>query len=356
MIKEEVFIIGLMSGTSLDGIDLVYVKFLKNDYQYFDILHSETVSYSKEWKSTLQNAINFSSDDLALLNTEYGAFLGGVINDFIAENQIQNIDFIASHGHTVLHQPDKGVTLQVGDGQLIANVTKQKVICDFRTQDVKLGGQGAPLVPIGDALLFSDYDYCLNLGGFSNVSFKKEGKRIAFDICPVNIVLNHYANKLGLEYDESGEIASKGKLNQQLLEKLNRLPFYSQNPPKSLGLEWVKENIFPLIDALETDVPSILRTFVEHVASQISKIITKNNSVLITGGGTFNSFLMNRIQHHLERKILLPKKELIDFKEALIFAFLGLLRVDNQVNCLGSVTGAKQDHSSGMIFSPLGSQ
>ena len=356
MIKREVFIIGLMSGTSLDGIDLVYVKFLKNDYQNFDILHSETVSYSKEWKSTLQNAINFSSDDLALLNTEYGAFLGGVINDFMDENQIQNVDFIASHGHTVLHQPDKGITLQVGDGQVLANITKQKIICDFRTQDVKLGGQGAPLVPIGDELLFSKYDYCLNLGGFSNVSFKKEGKRIAFDICPVNIVLNHYANKLGLEYDNSGEIASKGKLNPQLFEKLNGLPFYVQNPPKSLGLEWVKETIFPLIDALETDVSSILSTFVEHVAVQISKIITKNNSVLITGGGAFNSFLMNRIQHHSESKILLPKKELIDFKEALIFAFLGLLRFDNQVNCLGSVTGAKEDHSSGMIFLPLGTQ
>jgi anhydro-N-acetylmuramic acid kinase len=356
MNKKEIFAIGLMSGTSLDGIDLVHVKFKQENYQDFEILSSETVSYSKKWKSTLQNAINFSSDALKLLNVEYGIFLGDVLNEFMTKNKIENIGFIASHGHTVLHQPKKGITLQIGDGQAIANSTKQKVICDFRTQDVELGGQGAPLVPIGDELLFSKYAYCLNLGGFSNISYRKEGKRIAFDICPVNIVLNQYANKLGLEYDASGEIASKGKLNKQLLDKLNEIDFYQQAPPKSLGLEWVKENIFPLIDALEDDISAILRTFVEHVAIQISKIIKENNSILITGGGAFNSFLMKRIENSIERTILLPDKELIDFKEALIFAFLGLLRVDNQVNCLCSVTGAKEDHSSGMIFSPLGTQ
>jgi anhydro-N-acetylmuramic acid kinase len=210
------------------------------------------------------------------------------------------------------------------------------------------------LVPIGDELLFSNYEYCLNLGGFSNISFNKDGVRIAFDICPVNIVLNHYVNKLGLEYDDSGKIASKGKLNKQLLEALNSIGFYSQNPPRSLGLEWVKENIFPLIDSLEVDVSSILRTFVEHVAIQISKVIKDSNSVLITGGGAFNSFLMNRIEKVSNNKFMLPKTELIDFKEALLFAFLGVLRLNNQINCLSSVTGAKKDHSSGVVFLPLG--
>ena len=353
MNNSEVFVLGLMSGTSLDGIDLVYVSFLNDNYQKFDILHSETVSYSKKWKSTLQNSISFSSDDLKELNIEYGSLLGNVINDFVAKYDIDKIDFIASHGHTVLHQPHKGITLQIGDGQIIANATKQKVICDFRTQDVVLGGQGAPLVPIGDELLFSNYDYCLNLGGFSNISFNKEGLRIAFDICPVNIVLNHYVNKLGLEYDESGKIASKGRLNNQLLEKLNSIGFYSEEPPKSLGLEWVKENIFPLIDGLETDVSVILRTFVEHVAIQISKVIKDNNSVLVTGGGAFNSFLMNRIEVVSNSKIELPKTKLIDFKEALVFAFLGVLRFNGQVNCLSSVTGAKKNHSSGEVFLPL---
>lgn len=353
MNKNEIFVVGLMSGTSLDGVDLVYVKFLNDDYQNFDILHSETVSYSKKWKSTLQNSINFSSDELKDLNIKYGSFLGNVINDFVDKYRIDIIDFIASHGHTVLHQPHSGITLQIGDGQTIANTTKQKVICDFRTQDVALGGQGAPLVPIGDELLFSNYDYCLNLGGFSNISFNNNGVRIAFDICPVNIVLNHYVNKLGLEYDDSGKNASKGKINNQLLVALNSIDFYSQNPPKSLGLEWVKENIFPLIDRLEADVSSVLRTFVEHVAIQISEIIKDNKSVLVTGGGAFNSFLMNRIKEVSNSNIVLPKVELIDFKEALIFAFLGVLRFNNQVNCLSSVTGAKMDHSSGMIFLPF---
>jgi anhydro-N-acetylmuramic acid kinase len=240
--------------------------------------------------------------------------------------------------------------LQVGDGQLIANNTKQKVICDFRTQDVRLGGQGAPLVPIGDELLFSDYEYCLNLGGFSNISYKLKGKRIAFDICPVNIVLNHYVNKLGYEYDDAGSTASKGTINEELLDALNKLDFYHQKPPKSLGLEWVKKEVFVLIDALETDVSTVLRTFVEHVAYQIGKVIYKSNSVLITGGGAFNTFLIERISFYSETVIELPSKELIDFKEALLFAFLGLLKSKNQINCLASVTGAQKDHCSGVVY------
>lgn len=254
MDKKEVFVIGLMSGTSLDGIDLVYVKFEADTYRNFDILFAETIGYSAAWKDKLQNGIYFYSDELRRLDLDYGALLGTVLNDFIDKFQIHNIDFIASHGHTILHQPAKGITLQIGDGQTIATSTKQKVVCDFRTQDVQLGGQGAPLVPIGDELLFADYDFCLNLGGFSNISYRKEGVRIAFDICPVNIVLNFYANTVGLAYDASGEIASKGKINETLLEKLNALDFYQQNPPKSLGLEWVQENIFPLIAALETNI------------------------------------------------------------------------------------------------------
>lgn len=352
MSKAEVFVIGVMSGTSLDGIDLVYVKFLKNSYQDFKILHSETISYSKKWKARLQDAINFSSDALEELNIEYGELLGNVIHEFIGKNQLANIDFIASHGHTVLHQPKKGITLQVGDGQTIANSTNQKVICDFRTQDVQLGGQGAPLVPIGDELLFSEYDFCLNLGGFSNISLKKKGKRIAFDVCPVNIVLNHYANKLGLAYDNSGNIASKGSINQPLLDALNSLEFYKKEAPKSLGLEWVQEKIFPLIADFDIETSTILRTFVEHAAIQIGSVICQNNSILITGGGVFNSFLIERIEQHANVKIMIPNKQLINFKEAFIFAFLGVLKNEHQVNCLQSVTGARKDHSSGEIFYP----
>ena len=350
MNSDFYFIIGLMSGTSLDGIDLVYVQFHKKDYKYFKILAADTISYKDDWKEKLQTAIHFSKGKLLKLDTEYGELLGAEINVFINKNKIKNIDFVASHGHTVLHEPDKGITLQIGNGKKISELTKQKVVCDFRTQDVNLGGQGAPLVPIGDELLFANYDYCVNLGGFANVSFKENENRIAFDICPVNIVLNYYVQKLGLQYDDKGEIAKKGEINYSLLEKLNTLDFYKKAPPKSLGLEWVQSIVLPIIDEVEKDIPTILRTFIEHSAIQIGKIIFNNESILITGGGVFNSFLMRRIEFYSGRKIQIQSKELINYKEALIFAFLGLLRVENQVNCLRSVTGAKKDHSSGVIF------
>lgn len=349
---NEIYAIGLMSGTSIDGIDLVYVKFLKNSHKNFKILASETVAYSLEWKQMLQNGIHFSSEELLQLDISYGKHLGVVLNNFIHNYKIETLDFIASHGHTILHQPEKGITLQVGSGKEIAKITKQKVVCDFRTQDVKLGGQGAPLVPIGDELLFSEFDFCLNLGGFSNVSFNKNNERVAFDICPVNIVLNFYANKIGLEYDASGKIASEGKLNQELLDALNSLDFYSRKPPKSLGLEWVQKEIFPLINKFEVDVSSVLRTFVEHVAIQIAKIIKDSKAVLITGGGVYNSFLMERLKCYTNVKVVESSDALINYKEALIFAFLGVLKIDNQVNCLQSVTGASKNHSSGVIFLP----
>ena len=352
MNKKEVFAIGVMSGTSLDGIDLVYVKFLKKEYSFFEIIHTETVSYTKEWKQVLKQAILLSSKELLDLDVIYGKHLGSVLVNFISNYKITEIDFIASHGHTILHQPEEGITLQIGSGSEIAKITQQKVVSDFRTQDVNLGGQGAPLVPIGDELLFSKYDFCLNLGGFSNVSFKKESKRIAFDICPVNIVLNHYANKIGLEYDENGSIASEGYLNRSLLEKLNTLAFYNKEAPKSLGLEWVQQEIFPLIDAIEEDISSVLRTFVAHIAIQISKIIKDSDSVLITGGGVFNSFLIQEIENYSNIKIVQASDTLINYKEALIFALLGVLKVDNQINCLKSVTGAHKNHSSGVVCLP----
>jgi anhydro-N-acetylmuramic acid kinase len=343
-------IIGLMSGTSLDGIDLVNVQFDKSDISTFKILHSETIPYSKKWKETLQEAIVFSEEKLKELDVDYGKLLVKEINNFIEKHQISNIEFIASHGHTILHQPDKGITLQIGDGQIIAIETQQKIVCDFRTQDVKLGGQGAPLVPIGDELLFYQYDACLNLGGFANVSFNEDNTRIAFDICPVNIVLNYYVNKLGFDYDDNGQLASTGKINIELLDELNQLKFYKKKHPKSLGLEWVQSTIFPLIDKYNIEIKDILRTYVEHVAIQISKSVGHKKNIFISGGGVFNSFLIDRINEYSTAEIIIPNSEIINFKEAIIFAFLGMLRVDNQVNCLKSVTGASKDHSSGKIF------
>lgn len=352
MQEKYIYCIGLMSGTSLDGVDLAYIKMHSSLYKDFEILKAETISYSKEWKIKLQEAITYKEKDLKELNIEYAELLGEILNNFIKTHTITNLDFVASHGHTILHQPENGITLQIGDGQIIANRTQQKVVCDFRTQDVQYGGQGAPLVPIGDRLLFADYEYCVNLGGFANISYEKNKERIAFDICPVNIVLNHYTRIIGLEYDNEGKIASEGTINVELLERLNQLPFYKKNPPKSLGLEWVQKNIFPLIDEYETDIPTILRTFTEHVAVQIGNSVKKNTTILITGGGAFNTFLMKRIEFYAKTKIKQADKELINYKEALIFALLGVLKVQNKVNCLQSVTGAKKDHSSGEIFYP----
>ncbi|MFD0994109.1 anhydro-N-acetylmuramic acid kinase [Tenacibaculum geojense] len=347
------YVIGLMSGTSLDGIDLVYVSFDKKNYQNFKILAAKTYEYNSFWQSKLANAINSLPADVKVLDVSYGRYLAEVINVFTDEFSIQNLDFIASHGHTVFHQPDKGITLQIGNGQTLANITQQQVICDFRSQDVALGGQGAPLVPIGDELLFKNYDYCINLGGFANISYKFNDNRVAFDVCPVNIVLNHYAQKLGKPYDKNGDIAANNSVNTSLLKALNSLPFYTKLPPKSLGLEWVKETVFPLINRLESSPEKVIATFSQHVAQQLATVVRPKTSILVTGGGAFNSYLIQELSNNIQTKINLPSQELINFKEALIFAFLGVLRFNNEVNCLKSVTGAQKNHSSGEIFNAV---
>lgn len=349
-------VIGLMSGTSLDGVDIIYANISRLNGNYkFKIIKAETISYSNDWESRLRNAFSASKSEIEILNIEYGIYLGDCVNQFIEKNQIYNVDFIASHGHTIFHKPDEGYTLQIGDGQTIANETEIKVICDFRTQDVKLGGQGAPLVPIGDKLFFSKYDYCLNLGGFANISFQKENERIAFDICPVNIVMNHYVKQLGFNFDEDGDIARKGKMDQPLLNELNNLSFYSAAVPKSLGFEFVKEVVFPIIDKRTLKVEDILRTFVAHIVTQITACLVsnENSKILVTGGGAFNKFLINELKNHSKIEIVIPSNEIIDYKEALIFALLGVLRSENQVNCLRSVTGAANDHSSGKIYTKI---
>ena len=346
-------VIGLMSGTSLDGIDVVYVNIFKNDNTYhFNLIKTETVGYSTAWGNKLRNAFTSSKNNIEKLNFSYGNYLGEVVNNFKEKHKISAIDFIASHGHTIFHKPNDGYTLQIGDGKSICNTTGLKVICDFRTQDVALGGQGAPLVPIGDELLFSTYDYCLNLGGFANISFRKNNERIAFDICPVNIVMNHYVKQLGLDFDDSGDIARTGSVNENLLEDLNTISFYKKPIPKSLGFEFVKETIFPIINKYNLPVEIILRTIIAHVVIQISSCLDNNldSKVLVTGGGAFNVFLMEELQRYTANQIVIPEKEIVDFKEALIFALLGVLRIENKINCLSSVTGARKDHSSGKIF------
>ena len=358
MANKNWHVIGLMSGTSLDGVDLVYVKFTLNQGYTFEVLKKKSIVYSELWKNKLQEAFGYSGEKLTKTDSDYGIFLGELVLNFISENEIEKLDFIASHGHTIFHRPEQGFTLQIGSGAHLSAECNNKVICDFRTQDVALGGQGAPLVPIGDLLLFNAYDFCLNLGGFANISYQDEELRMAYDICPTNIVLNHYTRKIGLEYDDKGMMAAKGQVDQGLLSALDELPFYNQEQPKSLGYEFVVDVVLPIIERFPNKTEDILCTFVEHAAGQIASVINSviakkdnnNDRVLVTGGGAFNTFMIDRISSLTEAEIVIPSTEIIEFKEAIIFAFLGVLKDNGEVNCLKSVTGAYRDHSSGVIY------
>lgn len=342
---ESYYAIGLMSGTSLDGLDICYVRFQRNNGWSFEILKAETVPYSQSWENLLRNSTSSTAEELMKLNSDYGFLLGELVKQFIEKYKITDVDVIASHGHTVFHQPDKKFTTQIGDGRAIKLLTNFPVAYDFRTQDVLMEGNGAPLVPIGDQFLFKNYDACINLGGFSNISYNKNGNRIAFDICPVNIVLNRYAQKLGHKFDNNGELAKQGLVNDDLLEKLNSLEFYRQPAPKSMGYEWIEQHVEPLLKNYSPQ--TVLATFTKHAADQISEIIKKQNfkTVLMTGGGAYNSYLISLI----DAEVMVPEKNIVEFKEALIFAFMGILRKLGENNVLSSATGSSADHCSGLL-------
>jgi anhydro-N-acetylmuramic acid kinase len=353
-------VIGVMSGTSLDGVDIAYLKVTVpngNDalnpkpYQA-EICLAETISYTSEWSQILTDAVHYKSAELVQLNEKYTKLLAQLINSFIAKHGLSLIDTVCSHGHTVIHKPEIGLTLQIGNLPNIATLVGKKVVCDFRVQDVELGGQGAPLVPIGDQLLFGEYDYCLNLGGFANVSLEKDSLRIAYDICAVNTVLNVYAQKLGKGYDDRGAFAKAGTIHHSLLEELNSLPFYKAVAPKSLGIEWVHETVFPLIERFNLGPKDILATFTKHIAIQLVAQFERGSAVLVTGGGAYNTYLLDLLKLDPTMEFIVPDNILVEYKEALIFGLLGVLKLENKVNTLASVTGASKDHSAGKIYLP----
>ncbi|MGB2165094.1 MAG: anhydro-N-acetylmuramic acid kinase [Flavobacteriaceae bacterium] len=347
------YLIGCMSGTSLDGIDLAYVKFTKREAWSFQILASTTIDYSENWKKKLSESFDLPPFALEKLNVEYTDFLGGVIGDFISKEKIKVLDAVASHGHTVFHQPEKGLTLQIGNLSHLADRVGWPVICDFRVQDIALGGQGAPLVPMGDLVLFSKYQACVNLGGFSNISISQNQSVQAYDICAVNTVLNILAQRLDLPYDAGGKIAAEGKIIPEFLQQLDQIHFYSKKPPKSLGIEWVQECILSMLkDYPNAETQDLLHTYILHIAKEIAKCLPEEGSVLFTGGGAYNTFLVEAIQKRTKAKIVVPSPDIVDYKEALIFAFLGLMKWQGSINCLASVTGAERDHASGKIFIP----
>ncbi|PKP33701.1 MAG: anhydro-N-acetylmuramic acid kinase [Bacteroidetes bacterium HGW-Bacteroidetes-17] len=347
-------VIGLMSGTSLDGLDIASCSFIEEAGNWeFKIQQAETISYTNEWIKNLTVAPFLSSDELRQLDFSYGNYLAVKTLTFIEKNKL-NPDFIASHGHTIFHQPEKNFTLQIGNGTQMAEILKLPVIYDFRALDISLGGQGAPLVPIGDQLLFKDFEICLNLGGFANISFDLQGRRMAQDVCPVNMALNFISQKEHQEYDHNGQMALKGKINSELLKTLNNISYYHIDPPKSLSREWFESEFLSILLKFPISNYDLLHTITEHIAFQISNSfrIKEKGKVLITGGGAHNAYLMQRIQALTNLNIEIPDHDLVDFKEAVVFAFLGILRMRDEVNCLGSATGAKHDSCGGIIANP----
>lgn len=354
--KQIYYAVGMMSGTSLDGLDLAYCSFfLENGQWRFELLESKSVTYNANWTTRLKDSISLSGNDLSQLHRDYGVWLGQEARTFIKDIHAQ-VDLIASHGHTVFHQPEKGLTVQVGSGHELAVATERPVVCDFRSLDVALGGQGAPLVPIGDRYLFGENDFCLNLGGISNISFEWEGKRMAYDVSVANMLLNYLVQKTGKPFDDKGEIARKGTLDSALYASLNSLRYLDLPYPKSTGIEWFEAEIKPIVNRSDSSLGDKLHTAVHHISFQVAKEVKRhpyrNAKLLITGGGAKNAFLVEKLSEYLagEVQLMIPHEKLIDFKEAIIFAFMGVLRLRNEINCLASVTGASRDSCGGVIY------
>jgi len=352
-------VLGMMSGTSLDGLDIAYCHIWNENNQWdFEIRQTTTISYDDDLYQNLKNAIHLSEEAHLQLHSDYGIWLGEQAKAFVKKHDLQ-IDFIASHGHTSHHRPEEGITFQLGDGQKIADIADKKTICDFRSLDMELGGQGAPLVPIGDALLLAEYEFCLNLGGISNMSFQKEEKRLAYDIGLANMPLNYITEKIGLKYDEGGKMAKRGKLIPTLLAELNDLKYYQLPYPKSTGYEWFTSAIVSLLEKFNGSTENLLHTVIHHNCEQIALAIKKEkpkkgSQVLVTGGGALNDFYISTLSEKLGTNcsVKIPPKKFIEFKEALVFAFMGVLKELNEINVLSSVTGAKRNSCSGVVFEP----
>lgn len=344
-------VLGHMSGTSMDGLDICLCEF-KDNGDDFHIIDAVTLPYPARITDLILEAYHTPLDLIKDLDKTYTAWLGETLKGVMRDRQWV-VDLVAGHGHTIFHEPNRGITYQIGNLPLLCTLVERPVVCNFRPPDVALGGQGAPLVPVGDAQLFGQYAFCLNLGGFANISFDDEGNRRAYDLGPCNLVLNNLSMQVGMEYDRDGLLARSGYILPDLLEALNALPYFSLPPPKSLGREWVESEVFPLLDHFHgAPVQNLLCTCVEWIAHFIGRDMTQTGQVLISGGGAFNTFLVERIRAKTGLQVIIPDKLIISYKEALIFAYLGWLRWHNKINVLASVTGARKDHSSGMVYVP----
>ena len=356
--KDKYHAIGLMSGSSLDGLDICYVQFQQDDAHFqYNILAADCILYDDNFRNTLRQAPNLTAFELAQLHTKVGKYFGELTQQFIAKNKIHNLDFICSHGQTIFHQPALSFTSQIGCGAQIAAQSQCKVICDLRSSDVAVGGQGAPIVPIAEKYLFPQYSIFLNLGGIANISFHDENTILAYDVCAANTLLNFLSKQKKLDYDNDGNLARSGKIIPELLDEFNAIEFCKQTAPKSLGTEHVFEHWIALTQKYNQCIEDKLATAVEHIAIQIKNSILSHNTsynstILISGGGALNTFLIERIQQQTGIKTVISDILTIQYKEALAIAFFGLLRLLELPNCLASVTGAKKDVIGGAIYLP----
>jgi len=355
--------IGLMSGSSLDGLDLVFTELEEEGGAWSYRIHaSACYAYNDEWTARLKNAVHLSAYEYLILHSDYGKYIGAAVNRFMEEfNLHHRVQLIASHGHTSFHAPSLGMTGQLGDGATIAATTGINVVSDLRIMDVALGGQGAPIVPMGENLLWADYAYLLNIGGIANISANRKDYPIAFDICAANRVLNLLCNELGMEYDAGGAIAASGNMNTELLTGLNNLQYYQQSYPKSLANNFGTNLVYPMIKNQSITIPDALRTYTEHIAMQVGYAINHFHKekpldfskLLITGGGAHNTFLVKRIATLISGygvEVIVPDKQLVDYKEAIIMALLGVLRWREENTVLHSVTGAKRSSIGGAVW------
>lgn len=344
--------LGIMSGTSMDGLDLALCQFKGNS---FKVLKAKTLPYNAAWQKKLASSSKLSGEALMVLDAAYGIWVAQQVRQFLKPlSQNHKPQIIGFHGHTVFHQPKAYLSFQLGSGAVLAAHTQYPVVSNFRSTDIALGGQGAPLVPLGDKVLFSKYKACLNLGGFANISLDYKKQRIAFDIVPVNYAINRLCALIHTTYDRNGRIANSGILQPDLFNTLNKNSFFNRRGPKSLGREWFDTEQWPELMHSRFSVKDRIRTYTEHSAYQIAKVLNyyKIQQVYVSGGGALNLSLLNYIKTYSQCEIHVPEATLIHFKEALIFSWLGLQRLNQKTNTLYTVTGAQKNSCGGALFLP----
>ncbi len=343
-------VIGVMSGSSLDGLDLALCTLEKGRTGWtYAMEKARTVPYAPMVREMLSQLMHGNAQQLAGMHVHLGEFIGKECKKLMSGK----VDLIASHGHTIFHQPRASFTTQIGSGASIAAITGITTVCDFRSTDMALGGQGAPLVPLGEKLLFQHYRAFLNIGGICNIALHAPTRVTGYDVCIGNQALDHLAQQSGAAYDKGGKLASTGKVDPELLKRLNALPFHKQAPPRSLGREWFASDVRPLIDNDQIPLADRLCTVVEHIAQQLGPALRNARTpVLVTGGGAHNTYLIARLRAHARAEILVPDRTVVNYKEALVFALLGVLRMRSEVNALASVTGARRDSVGGAVYLP----